>query len=603
MLKKSSVQTQFFLSYILIAFICIFTFSIFFYNYVSDILIERQTDSLLSMTDNFLINIDAAISTMEDVSLNFEYNQQLVPNCFPFVESEFSPTTMLSDLKAAYLSVNGIDYKVVQMNAYDLEGNKLSVGSYLMQDKVDLTHLDWVEPTTSQQGKKYIGLPYESSDVSLAISIPMNYISLYHALYDSFGRHVGYIESVQTSKKIFKNIISYENSDFPVDTTQVYVFNQDGTLMFPYENVSDETLSLCQFYFDSTDESYNYLHISNPLTNEKELMTYETSSYSNFTFVCIQDESIILAPIYTFTRILGILIIIILCVVFYSSYMMSKNLTKPIHQLLEAFYSTQIDTLGIEKQLDIDSSFNEFDRLNDAYYSMSTKLKDSMNILLETQEQELKSRNLALQSQMNPHFYYNSLSSIMVLAENNQTSDIIHFARNLTSMMRYITAGSMQVVTLDSEISYLEKYLYCMKIRYQSSLNYSIDIDSSLHKISILKLLLQPLIENAIKYGTECDPPWSVRVYSEITDTQWFIHVVDSGPGFSEEALIKLQNQIETADSSIGIPDMHIDGMGLLNVYLRWTLFHSKNVFYFGNNETGGGYVTIGGDITQNQTQ
>jgi len=71
--------------------------------------------------------------------------------------------------------------------------------------------------------------------------------------------------------------------------------------------------------------------------------------------------------------------------------------------------------------------------------------------------------------------------------------------------MRYITKTTNPYVTLEDEIEYISKYLYCMKVRYQSSLNYTIEIDSSLFDLKVPKLIIQPLVENALKYGTNCN--------------------------------------------------------------------------------------------------
>ena len=91
----------------------------------------------------------------------------------------------------------------------------------------------------------------------------------------------------------------------------------------------------------------------------------------------------------------------------------------------------------------------------------------------------MKARSMALQTQINPHFYYNTLSSIIVLAENGDSETVVKMCRNLSRIMRYITNTTETTVTLKDELDYVQKYLYCMKVRYQSSLNYSIHVDES----------------------------------------------------------------------------------------------------------------------------
>ena len=89
-------------------------------------------------------------------------------------------------------------------------------------------------------------------------------------------------------------------------------------------------------------------------------------------------------------------------------------------------------------------------------------------------------------------------------------------SRNLSRIMRYISNTSETTVTLREELDYVRKYLYCMKVRYQSSLNYSIDVDESLLDQPVPKLIIQPIVENAIKYGSDCEPPWTITISSTI---------------------------------------------------------------------------------------
>ncbi len=99
----------------------------------------------------------------------------------------------------------------------------------------------------------------------------------------------------------------------------MYVFNADGELMYPYSEVSDETLAVAQFYQQSQSETASFVRVVNPITQEKELMTYAESSYSDFTFICVQTEATILAPVLAFTRLLLILAVVILLLVVWAS--------------------------------------------------------------------------------------------------------------------------------------------------------------------------------------------------------------------------------------------------------------------------------------------
>lgn len=594
--KKLNIQAQFFLTYIAIALVIILIFSVFFYVYISDILIQRETSNFEQLAESFLDQTDTALHTMDDVSLNIGYSNLVLSKLDSYLE--YAPTASeFSTLVELFVALNGVDYKVSQINVFGNSGRGVMVGPYTNTFTVNMEELPWTEAADAAKGFKVISLPYQSSKMLNNSTVSLSYLSLYRQLYDGYGRQIGYIETVQTCKKVFKGIISYLNSNRDSNSVHIYVYNENGSLMYPYEEdmVLSQDASLYTHYYNCALDSASSSLFTNPLTDENELVTSVTSAYSGWTYVCSQEEAVILAPVKAFTRVLVLVVIFVISLVLLISYIMSKSLTRPIHQLLKAFRKTKIDTLGELKKDTLHTSFNEFDELNDAFYQMSNDLKTSMDTLIETRQQELKSRSLAMQSQINPHFYYNSLSSIMVLAENGQTEDVIKFSRNLTSMMRYITHGNMQIVTMQAEIAYIQKYMYCMKVRYQSSLNYTVQVDEALNDIEIPKLLIQPLVENALKYGTDCEPPWEVNVESEITDSYWLIHVSDSGPGFTQEALDVIQERFQNADNTIGMPETKIDGMGMLNVYQRWKLYSKDTaIFRYGNRPQGGSIVSIG---------
>lgn len=274
---------------------------------------------------------------------------------------------------------------------------------------------------------------------------------------------------------------------------------------------------------------------------------------------------------------------------------LSRTVIRPVKHLKHIIQRLELDTLGQEQATAYPVSVDELDELYQAFQHMSDSLKVSMEALVKSQEREVKSRTMALQTQINPHFYYNSLSSIIVLAENGDTDVVIKMCRNLSNIMRYITDSSSTTVTLQEELDYVRKYLYCMKVRYQSSLNYEITVPEELLSQKVPKLLIQPLVENAIKYGSDCEPPWFIQVRGHLFEDHWQIDVLDNGHGFTREALETIQTRIREADQNPEMPDLKINGLGTLNVYLRWKLFCKNDIiFSCGNTEEGHGIVSIG---------
>ena len=200
----------------------------------------------------------------------------------------------------------------------------------------------------------------------------------------------------------------------------------------------------------------------------------------------VQKEAQVLMPAKNLLILSAILLATIFCLVL--SYVTSRQLIKPIRELGNMIHSTALSTLDENQQAKPGKTFAELEELSQAFTTMSRNLKSSMDELLDTRAQELKSRSLALQSQINPHFLYNTLSSIIILAESKQTEEVITLCRSLTRIMRYITDTSHAPVTLREEINYVQQYLYCMKVRHQENLDYTIAIDESILDVPVPKL-------------------------------------------------------------------------------------------------------------------
>ena len=153
-------------------------------------------------------------------------------------------------------------------------------------------------------------------------------------------------------------------------------------------------------------------------------------------------------------------------------------------------------------------------------------------------------------------------------------------------------------------MSHAKDYLECMKMRYGDDLIYDINIPEEMLDIKIPKLCLQLIVENSIKYATKSvRAPWTINVTGHMNEKQWEISVKDNGKGFSTEDLNELNEKIAYINETNTLPNLEINGMGLMNIYIRFkTLYHEKHIFRISNNATGGALVTIGGELNKDVT-
>lgn len=590
--KAYKLQTKLFTAYLALACLILFAFAVFFYFYVSDQIRSSQLEAMETLNSNFQTQVDSALKDLDSVSVNINYSNISKT----ILDEEYSlniSDRMLRDMSDLFITVSGTDLNADQINLYDFSGNVLQVGLTTMVTVSDFDNQELIEQAQALKGSKLITAPYCTDIYSKSAKYEQWFLSIYRTFTNQYGKTVGTIETVKQCKSIFKSIISYQKRT-KNNATKIYIFDKEGALVYQYETDGLD-LNAISSYFSLPDLETSEKPFDSPLGNGKEYAAKSTSTYSGYTYLTVLPESTILTPVYHLTTILLGVVALFLLVSIVICHRLSRSIVKPIKHLKHIIQRLELDTLGIERATSYPVSVNELEELYHAFQNMSDSMKDSMNQLMESQKQEVRSRTMALQSQMNPHFYYNSLSSISVLAENGDTDEVSKMCRNLSNIMRYITDTSNITVKLREELEYTKKYLYCMKVRYQSSLTYEIDVDESLLEEPIPKLTIQPSVENAIKYGSECLPPWHITIRGTRSADCWKVEVIDSGTGFSREALTLIEENIKAAQENPGMPDIQVGGMGTLNLYLRWKLFCKEDmILNYGNTEDGHGIVTIG---------
>ncbi|MBQ6960702.1 MAG: sensor histidine kinase [Clostridia bacterium] len=202
-----------------------------------------------------------------------------------------------------------------------------------------------------------------------------------------------------------------------------------------------------------------------------------------------------------------------------------------------------------------------------------------LNGLIEQNKQEQENLKRAelrmLQAQINPHFLYNTLDAIMWQAEAKNTEAVIHITRALSDFFRISLSSGEEWITVSQEQRHLEGYLSIQKVRYRDILSYSIAFDEDIENEIVPKLLLQPLVENAIYHGIKLKRGGGkITVVGKREGGSLYFCVQDTGPGMSPERLEEVRRALRQEnvqmDSSTG------SGFGLKNVDLRIRLYYSQ---------------------------
>ena len=259
--------------------------------------------------------------------------------------------------------------------------------------------------------------------------------------------------------------------------------------------------------------------------------------------------------------IAAVVILLTLAMVLYAV-RVTRRITGPISALSRKarqfgegnFDSAPLDTHITELQT-LDSGFDDMARRVDAL--MAKQIEDQRS--LHRAELEL------LQAQINPHFLYNTLDSIAILAESDRSEDVVTMVTSLSTFFRNSLNKGKDIITLGAESTQISSYLEIQQIRYSDILRYEIHIPEELMDCRIPKLILQPLVENALYHGIKNRRGMGlITVTAEAAQGDLLLKVTDNGAGMTQEQLHILQSGI--------YEDKHT-GLGLVNVQKRIRLY------------------------------
>ena len=290
--------------------------------------------------------------------------------------------------------------------------------------------------------------------------------------------------------------------------------------------------------------------------------------YANQTNHSLSNTSIILTAIQVIITVFAIIISL------NSFITVSGAVQKPISDMEKL--STKVANGDLTARIDI-PHVNELDKLAGNLNTMTEQIDVLIKKNMEEQKNFQKAEMKALQAQITPHFLYNTLDTIVWLAEEEHTEEVVRITKAFSDFLRISLSRGHEWITISQELDHIKNYLTIQKIRYADILNYQIDADETLLDIKMIKLVLQPLIENAIYHGIKNkrgrgELKVSVHYSDEAKKFVTFV-VEDNGAGFTEERLGQVRNELRTgAQDSEKLSSVY----GLYNVNKKLKLYYGE---------------------------
>jgi two-component system sensor histidine kinase YesM len=241
---------------------------------------------------------------------------------------------------------------------------------------------------------------------------------------------------------------------------------------------------------------------------------------------------------------------------------------KKLHDVTTTITKNDLQALVTHDNVD------EITELGMSFNIMIGKIRELLDAKIKEQANLKKAELRALQAQINPHFLYNTLDTIIWMAESKKTDEVIEIVRALSSFFRISLSKGKDWITIGEEIERTRSYLTIQKMRYRDIMDYEIKVDEGVLDSTILKLILQPLVENALYHGIK-----NRRSGGTITlrakqknENEILLQVEDDGIGFTPEKLAQVQAELNDGSGEIRLER----GFGIDNVNKRIKLYYGK---------------------------
>lgn len=355
-------------------------------------------------------------------------------------------------------------------------------------------------------------------------------------------------------------------SDAALDDPQSYLYliSSDGEIIYhPRQQLinaglqQENTLTAAGYGDGSHFETFQ---------GQRRHVTVKTVGYTGWKLVSVRPVTGLWDD---YGRILGFFLFIVFLSIFllvFVNLRLSEWITAPIKKLDQA-----VKKLEAGKEigdLNVGGPY-EVEHLSHSIQSMVSTLRHLMDDIVQQEEQKRRSELDVLQSQINPHFLYNTLDSVVWMTENGRTEDAVVMLTSLGRFFRISLSRGSAVIPISEELEHARHYLTIQKMRYKNKFSATITAEEGLEGLYTIKLIVQPVLENAIYHGmayADGDGEIAIRAFRDGDDV--VIEVRDNGPGMPEDVVERLLDPSGPAAA----PNVKGSGIGFRNVHRRLQL-------------------------------
>lgn len=545
--KPKSIQMTISVSFTIVSVCCMCFLGIMLYKQFSreeEELTAENTEQLLTQT---AINLEDYLRNMRRISDAMYYS--VIKN------KDLARESLDAEMNLLYEANKD---KLVSIACYTNEGSLVAAAPIATEKQnVDVTSQGWFMEAIDQLENFHFSNPHVQDLFDDSTYRYYWVISLSRTVeLTNNGSSLQGVLLVDMNYNSIEQLLNKANMD--TSSEYVYLMDRNGKIIYhPRQDLiqmgiwKENNLEAAKYEDESRKEVFE---------GESRLVTQKTISYTGWKLVSV-------VPLETFDigrantkYLVTMLVALSLLASVILNQLVSARIVKPLQKLNDS--AKDWESGNLKPDIYVGGSM-EVEHLGRTLRSTVSQIQELMQDIVVKQEEKRKSELDALQSQINPHFLYNTLDSIIWMITGERYDDAVFMITQLASVFRISLSRGKTIIKIEDEIQHAQNYMNIQKIRYKNAFQVEFQIEPEILQCCTVKLVVQPILENAIYYGMEyMDGEGMIIVRGYKKNDDIYIEVEDNGLGMPEEAAAQLltENGRERKRGS---------GVGLLNVHKR----------------------------------
>lgn len=522
-----------------------------------DKIIENQaTEHTLQLIGQANKSLETYVENMQDISYLISFNQDIIDFLYQANSQGTNSNYERNQFLQGFTTVNPEIAGILVVND---KGEYISNELYARNLKTLLDE-DWYKEAAKNKGIfKVIGHPDERNVKTHVNYTNSEIVSGVRAILDPESQQMIGAILIDLKLRVIAEIIE----DVTLGKSgYLMVIDDEGEVIYsPPDSLIEE---INPSWFKEKDSN----SFSKKINGVSMQFIYRKSSFSNWTTIGVfpTNESV------PEVEKINFYVICFLYIVFAfgigASYYLSYSMSRPINVLNKIMKKVELGDLTIRYKGD---RADEIGMLGRSFNTMIEQINRLISLMKIQGRQKREAELQALQAHIKPHFLYNTLDTINWMARKKEAMDVAELVESLSQLFRIGLSKGNDLIPLENEIEHIESYLKIQKARYKDKLNYTISIDPKLNNIVVHKVVLQPIVENAIYHGIkERRGPGHIAIIGEENEGNLVLYVKDDGVGITEERLTQLNQSLTVSfDSLEETRSREMIGYGVMNVQAR----------------------------------